>query len=219
MHTEFWHERWQKQEIGFHRSQVHPQLAAHFKQLPESARERVFVPLCGKSLDMLWLIEQGTQVVGSELSALAIEAFAAENALALTATTCDEHIRHDGDQLRLWQGDFFTLAAEQIACSGFYDRAALVALPPAMRQDYVAQLERLLSPTASGLLITFAYDTAAMSGPPFSTTPADVQALFQAHWHIKRLSSEDVIAGHPGMQARGLKSLEESVWRLTRRSS
>ena len=165
MHTEFWHERWQKQEIGFHRSQVHPQLAAHFKQLPESARERVFVPLCGKSLDMLWLIEQGTQVVGSELSALAIEAFAA------------------------------------------------------MRRDYVAQLERLLSPTASGLLITFAYDTAAMSGPPFSTTPADVQALFQAHWHIERLSSEDVIAGHPGMQARGLKSLEESVWRLTRRSS
>lgn len=217
MDAEFWLERWHKQEIGFHRQQVHPQLAAHFQRLPEAAREQVFVPLCGKSLDMLWLTEQGARVIGSELSDLAIAAFADENALNLRATTVGAHIRHEGANMTLWQGDFFTLSGAQVGCGSFYDRAALVALPPTMRRDYVVQLQQLLRPSASGLLITFAYNTALMSGPPFSTTTADVHALFHEQWHIEQLSCQNVIAQHPGMHTRGLQALEESVWLLTRR--
>ena len=217
MDAEFWHERWRKQEIGFHREQVHPQLAAHFHQLNDTARQRMFVPLCGKSVDMIWLCQQGAEVVGSELSALAIEAFAQENALELSPTEAGEHTLYAQSGLSLWQGDFFTLTPEQIQCTGFYDRAALVALPPSMREAYVAQLERVLAPNASGLVITFEYDSAEMSGPPFPISADEIQSLFAANWHIERLSFQDILAEHPGMQARGLTSLQESVWWLTRR--
>ncbi|MEO6699641.1 MAG: thiopurine S-methyltransferase [Paraperlucidibaca sp.] len=217
MDAEFWHERWQKQDIGFHRTHVHPQLATHFDTLSEAARQRVFVPLCGKSLDMLWLCQQGAAVVGCELSPLAIAAFAQEQGLTLTQTAHGEHTRHAQSGLSVWQGDYFTLAPEQINCTGFYDRAALVALPPAMRETYVAQLEHLVATNACGLLITFSYDSQRMSGPPFALTHAEVRALFQAHWQIDLLSCEDVISEHAGIQARGLDRFEESVWRLTRR--
>ena len=216
MDAEFWHERWLKQEIGFHREQVHPQLAAHFNQLSDTARQRMFVPLCGKSMDMLWLCQQGTEVVGSELSALAIEAFAQENALTLTPTEAGEHTLYTQLGLSLWQGDFFKLTPEQIQCPGFYDRAALVALPPHMREAYVAQLERVLAPNVSGLVITFEYDSAEMSGPPFPVSAGDIQSLFATNWYIQRLSFQDILAEHPGMQARGLRSLHESVWLMTR---
>lgn len=217
MDAEFWHERWLKQEIGFHREQVHPQLAAHFNQLSDTARQRMFVPLCGKSVDMIWLCQHGTEVIGSELSALAIEAFAQENALTLTPTEAGEHTLYTQLGLSLWQGDFFKLTPEQIQCPGFYDRAALVALPPHMREAYVAQLERVLAPNASGLVITFEYDSAEMSGPPFPVSASDIQSLFATNWHIQRLSFQDILAEHPGMQARGLTSLQESVWLMTRR--
>lgn len=217
MDAEFWHERWLKQEIGFHREQVHPQLAAHFNQLSDTARQRMFVPLCGKSVDMIWLCQHGTEVIGSELSALAIEAFAQENALMLTPTEAGEHTLYTQLGLSLWQGDFFKLTPEQIQCPRFYDRAALVALPPHMREAYVAQLERVLAPNASGLVITFEYDSAEMSGPPFPVSASDIQSLFATNWHIQRLSFQDILAEHPGMQARGLTSLQESVWLMTRR--
>jgi thiopurine S-methyltransferase len=217
MDAQFWHERWQKQEIGFHRTQVHPQLTAHFDSLSEAARQHMFVPLCGKSVDMLWLCQHGAEVVGCELSPMAITAFAQEQALTLAQTEHGEHTLHTQSGLSIWQGDYFTLAPGQINCSGFYDRAALVALPPAMRKTYVEQLERLLTADACGLLITFAYDTEYMSGPPFALTHDEVRLLFQAHWQVDLLSCEDVISSHAGLQARGLNTLKESVWRLTRR--
>lgn len=217
MDAKFWHERWRKQEIGFHRKQVHPQLVEYFHQLNGTARQHMFVPLCGKSVDMLWLCEQGAKVVGSELSELAIEAFAQENALALTQAKVGEHTHYAQPGLSLWQGDFFKLTPEQINCAGFYDRAALIALPPSMREAYVAQLEHVLAPNASGLVITFEYDSAEMSGPPFPVSANEIQSLFKAKWRIERLSYQDILAEHPGMQARGLTSLHESVWRMTRR--
>ena len=41
----------------------------------------VFVPLCGKSLDMVWLLEQGFSVTGCEISELAVQQFFTENSI------------------------------------------------------------------------------------------------------------------------------------------
>src|SRR5437868_13465864 len=83
MNPEFWHERWQQGQIGFHLGRVNPNLERHHRVLTTnptasptaSPRARVLVPLCGKSLDMVWLAQQGQRVVGVELSPLAVQAF------------------------------------------------------------------------------------------------------------------------------------------------
>ena len=79
MHAEFWQARWARSEIGFHLSEVNPYLQRYWPALglPEGAR--VLVPLCGKSLDLAWLVGQGYQVVGVELAPRAVEDFFTEH--------------------------------------------------------------------------------------------------------------------------------------------
>ena len=75
MDTDFWLERWQNNQTGFHQDEINSYLTRYWSGLGLTQGSRVLVPLCGKSLDMLWLAEQGHSVVGIELSRLAIEAF------------------------------------------------------------------------------------------------------------------------------------------------
>ena len=78
MDPDFWHQRWQARQIGFHQSAPHPFLERWWPSLNAALGSRVYVPLCGKSLDMVWLSVRGYRVVGSELSSLAVEEFFGE---------------------------------------------------------------------------------------------------------------------------------------------
>ncbi|MCS6947388.1 MAG: methyltransferase domain-containing protein, partial [Steroidobacteraceae bacterium] len=136
MEPQFWLERWQKHEIGFHQSAPHPALARFWSRLALRPGARVFVPLAGKSLDMLWLAQAGFQVVGIELSPIAVAQFAAE------------HAPEARRNVELRCGDFFALTRAALGpVDAVFDRAALVALPAAQRRDYVAQMTWL---TGSG---------------------------------------------------------------------
>ncbi|MBP6750907.1 MAG: thiopurine S-methyltransferase, partial [Xanthomonadaceae bacterium] len=90
MDAEFWHRRWQDNQIGFHQHEATPMLQAHWATIGAPTGCRVFVPLAGKSLDMLWLAAQGHRVLGIELSPLAVAQFFAENALQpeIVETAC-----------------------------------------------------------------------------------------------------------------------------------
>ena len=79
MKKEFWLERWERQEIGFHQSEINPYLCQYWNEVHAARESEVFVPLCGKSRDMLWLRKQGHTVLGVELSAIAAQAFFKEN--------------------------------------------------------------------------------------------------------------------------------------------
>ena len=79
MDADFWHARWQENRIGFHLPETHHLLVRYWPVLQTVPGERILVPLCGKSLDMLWLLEQGCRVTGIEISRIAVEAFFAEN--------------------------------------------------------------------------------------------------------------------------------------------
>lgn len=216
MEPAFWHERWQRGEIGFHRSQPHPQLVQHFLRLPAHAREHLLVPLCGKSVDMAWLARQGARVSGTELSAMAINDFAREQGLSACVHADGDLLCHEMGSIRLWQGDHFALNRRQLGdARGFYDRAALVALPPDRRARYVEHLNQLLPAGSAGLLITFDYDPSQMDGPPFAVSGEEVRARYGDRWQIQALASHNVIAQHPGLQQRGLKTLQEQVWLLT----
>ncbi|MFK7888903.1 MAG: thiopurine S-methyltransferase [Gammaproteobacteria bacterium] len=188
MEHKFWHERWQNNQIGFHEAEHHPLLASHWPVVAADSHDDVFVPLCGKSLDMCWLANHGHGVVGSELSEIAVQDF------FTSICTEPETVEHGEQKLyahgnyKLWCGDFFALSENEVApITLFYDRAALIALPEAMRQRYAQHLISLMAPGAHGLLITIQYTNEEHKGPPFSVPLVEIDALFSEHCSVEHL--------------------------------
>jgi len=219
MQHEFWHQRWQQHQIGFHSHEVNPHLQLHWPKLAIEPNSRVFVPLCGKSNDMLWLLAQGYQVVGVELSPLAVEAFFSENGLQPTTYPHGDFVISESDGIQILCGDFFALRSADLGkIDAVYDRASLVALPYDMRIDYIAHLSALLAPDVNILLVAFDYPQHEMTGPPFSVHNEEVEKLYHAWCEIELLANEDVIEREPHFKERGLSQLREQIYRLTVRS-
>lgn len=217
MEAAFWHNRWFNNEIGFHLPEVNPQLVKHWSSLGLDPGSRILVPLCGKSRDMLWLLEQGYRVVGIELSGIAAEAFFVENGITPRLTREAGFTCWSCDGLDLLCGDFFSFQTKNIGrYDGFYDRAALVALPPEMRPAYAQQLTRLSDPAACGLLVSFDYNQDEMNGPPFSVPGDEVNTLFSEHWNIHKLISQDILKTEVKFKGRELSRLEEQAFSLLR---
>jgi len=214
MGHEFLLERWKTQDIGFHQPQFDPALDKFWSRLAVPAGARVFVPLCGKSLDMQWLAERGHAVVGAELSEQAVDEFFAERDLVPNVRREGGFIVKTSGPYEIWVGDFFALPPSAVAgVAGIYDRAALVALPADMQRRYADKLKALL-PTAPILLITIDYDQREMDGPPFATSPKMIDDLFLDRYERVDLVSKDVLAGHPRFQQRGLTALTGAVFLL-----
>jgi thiopurine S-methyltransferase len=171
-----WLKKWQDGETRFHQSSVHPSLSSHVQVLPKG---KVFVPLCGKSLDMLFLLERGYEVAGVELSPLACRDFFLENKLPYVIKSIGDFTLYQGEKITLWCGDYFKLPEEAWDnITGVYDRAALVALPKDLRIQYTKEMSSRLAPGNPVLLISYEYQEGEITGPPFSVTHAEIDALF-----------------------------------------
>jgi thiopurine S-methyltransferase len=204
MQPEFWQERWRVNEIGFHQSQAGEGLTRHWRSLKLAPGARIFVPLCGKSLDLLWLRDQGHPVVGVELSDLALQAFCMENGIGARRRVLPDFERYEAPGLELYRGDFFALTAERLGdVAAVYDRASLISWTPELRDRYARHLTDLTPAGAPTLLVTVEYDQAQKNGPPFSIDTAEVQRLYAADYAIAELSREDVLASEPRMGAGG----------------
>ncbi|MCE2563189.1 thiopurine S-methyltransferase [Komagataeibacter sp. FNDCF1] len=178
MHDTFWHTRWQRNEIGFHELQPNALLVRHFPALCLPRGARVFVPLCGKSLDIHWLLAQGCQVVGCELSPIAVEQLFAELDLKPHVVTEGRMQRHEAGGLCVFVGDIFDLhPSETGSVDAVYDRAAMIALPAPVRAAYAAHLAALTH-VAPQLLVCVEYDQSCRAGPPFSVDAAEVRQLY-----------------------------------------
>lgn len=218
MNPDFWHQRWRDGRIGFHQDTVTPWLAQLWPTLALPVGSRVFVPLAGKSLDLLWLRAQGHKVLGVELSRLAVEQFFAEHGLTPTTreTRLGTHYTHDG--IELICGDAFALDAEALAdCDAVFDRAALIALPADLRQRYVGELYASLPPGCRGLLVTLEYPQAEKAGPPFAVDETEVRALYEPDWTVSLPARADILAMQPGFVAEGVTALATAAYRLERR--
>ncbi|WP_454064956.1 thiopurine S-methyltransferase [Candidatus Nitrospira salsa] len=199
MKADFWNDRWQHNQIGFHNSEVHPLLIRFWPTLELSTDARVLVPLAGKSLDVRWLLEQGHAVTAVELNKLAVEAFFTEQQWSATQTHRPQHIVFHHETLEFWVGDLFALENENLmAFEGVYDRAALIALPPEMRAGYVETISALLKPGAKYLLISLEYPDDMLDGPPFAIDGQEIDRLFHEgfsiHFHGRHPSE---VKGHP----------------------
>ncbi|MEN5305410.1 MULTISPECIES: thiopurine S-methyltransferase [unclassified Pseudomonas] len=214
MEPAFWQQRWADNQIGFHQAQVNPYLQQYWPQLQLAPGSRVLVPLCGKSLDLAWLAGQGHRVLGVELSRQAVQAFFHEHGLVPQVTQQGAFEVWCSGDVALWCGDFFALRAEDVAdCVALYDRAALIALPPEMRANYMRLLSQVL-PAGAGLLVTLDYQQELLAGPPFSVADDEVRRGF-AGWQVEALDAREVISESPKFLQAGVTSLVERVYRVT----
>jgi len=212
MKPEFWHERWEKDEIGFHQHDFNHYMQEFVRHLGVRAGAHILVPLCGKSLDMLWLAGQGYQVTGIEISEVAVRDFFAENGLEHEIDDCVSTVVYRGENIEVHCVDFFTVEPRDLSLvDAVYDRASLIALPPDMRGAYVEHLNSLLAAGVRSLLITLDYRQEQMRGPPFSVTLDEVEQLFGSRYRIEHLHSEDCLANEPRFRKKGLTRLDEHV--------
>lgn len=211
MDADFWHQKWETNVIGFHESEANPLLVAYFKELSLATGSRVFVPLCGKTLDIAWLLSKGYRVAGIELSELAIEQLFAELGIEPEITDIGEIRHYSATDIDIFVGDIFELTRKMLGTiDAVFDRAALVALPENMRARYAKHLTDITA-NAPQLLITFEYDQKLMDGPPFSVREEAVSQNYKDSYDISLLTRVDVVNGLKGSLA-----AKESVWLLRR---
>jgi len=214
MKINFWNERWEQNQIGFHQPSVSPYLVKYWSAIAKG-KGRVFVPLCGKSLDLIWLMEHGHQVVGAECSALAVDSFFKENNLQHEKSADKSFSIYKNPQITIYQGDYFDLNVSTLGDVKYgLDRAALIALPEDMRQQYSAHMIQLLSAGAQILLITLEYEQHLMQGPPFSVSEEEVNRLFSGDFSITKLHQQDIIEKENRFKSKGLNSLIETIYCL-----
>ncbi|WP_339764299.1 thiopurine S-methyltransferase [uncultured Hoeflea sp.] len=208
MEHNFWHDRWQSGRIGFHEDEPNPLLTSHFPALSAPENGRVFVPLCGKTLDIGWLLSEGHRVAGAELSELAIRQLFEELGVNPEVTDLGELKRYSATGIDIFVGDIFDLAPALLGpVDAVFDRAAFVALPAEMRAAYAPHIADITG-HAPQLLVTFEYDQSRLDGPPFAIGREEVTRLYGERYDIKALAREDVAGGMKGVAA------TETVWLL-----
>ena len=209
MNIDFWKQTWEKNEIGFHESEPNPLLAAYLKELNVVEGSRVFIPLCGKTLDIVWLLSKGYQVAGAELSQLAIEQLFIGLGVEPQISECGNAFRYGAKNIDIFVGDIFDLSNEVLGpVDAIYDRAALVALPEEMRKRYTKHLLEITG-AAAQLLITLEYDQSLMDGPPFSLNGDEVNRHYIDAYDLALLESISLPGG-----LKGICAATENVWLL-----
>ena len=209
MDASFWHQRWEKNETAWHESKANPLLVKHFPELSLAKRGRVFVPLCGKTLDISWLLAQGYRVAGAELSQKAIEQLFMELGVQPEISEVGELDQWSAKNIDIFVGDIFALSRQELGrVDAIYDRAALVAFPEEMRIRYTAHLMEMTG-TAPQLLICYDYDQRLLEGPPFSISKEEVHRHYVALYDVTLLASTEVSGGLKGKCA-----AKENVWLL-----
>lgn len=212
MHHNFWHQRWQTNQIGFHLPEANPLLVKHFSSMGLPSGARVFLPLCGKTEDIPWLLTQGYQVAGAELSQIAIEDLFKRLQQIPIITSLDELTHYSAPNIDIYVGDIFKLTRHQLGMvDAVYDRAALVALPEDMRKQYTVHLNAITN-TAPQLLICFEYDQSIHAGPPFSVTASEVKQHYDLSHALTLLESTEMLDG-----LKGKFPAIEQVWLMSKR--
>ena len=219
MEHEFWHERWAKEQTGFHEGTVNQYLHDHWPELAGTGTDAVFVPLCGKAHDMWWLNDRGHPIIGVELSDIACKDFFEEAGEKAKVHPGEPFTTFKHDDLQLWCGDFFQLVPDDLKHIRLvYDRAALIALPPEMRQGYVDHLTAVTPEGVQMLLITLDYDSNEMQGPPFNVSDDEVFKLYGEDYEITQVLKQDMARDNPFAKRRGLRNgASESVFTLTKK--
>jgi thiopurine S-methyltransferase len=210
MDKKFWLEKWDKSEIGFHEKKGNQFLVEFFSELNLKKGDTIFIPLCGKTRDIAWLLSNKYHIIGAELAEIAIIQLFAELELKPQIVELDKFKQYSAKNIDIYVGDIFELTCEMLeAVDAVYDRAALVALPEKNRKKYTSHLMKITN-KAPQLLITFEYNQEEMEGPPFSINSEEVNRHYAGSFQLKLLKSSNLRGG-----IRGKYPANESVWLIT----
>jgi thiopurine S-methyltransferase len=220
MHASFWIERWNAGQIGFHEGKPNRFLERFAARLEPA--HSVFVPLCGKAIDLDALATAGKRVVGSELVPLAAQQYFTERGVEprVRSTHFGEvyeapGAQSEGGSVAIVVGDVFRFELEGPPFDAIYDRAALVALEPSTRDRYADKLASLLRDEGRVLLVTFDHD--APSGPPHAVPHAEIERLFASAFAIEHLASEELAGETARWRERGATYVREEAHLLVRK--
>lgn len=210
MDTSFWLRKWENNDLGFHKSEANPALVKHFSGLGLTQGSRIFLPLCGKTLDIAWLLAKGYRVAGAELVELAIEQLFAELQVEPEIAAVSREVkRYSATDIDIFVGDIFNVSCEMLgSIAAIYDRAALVALPAEVRDRYTAHLMQITD-RAPQLIVSYEYDPGLMAGPPFSISREEVSRHYGDRYDLTLAASTNIPGGLKGKCA-----ATENVWLL-----
>ena len=210
-----WESRWQTDRIGFHLKEVNPYLMQFSDQLMHQNPDRVFVPLCGKTLDLYWLTTKTKKVIGVELVSKAVQDFFTENNIAYSIQQDETLQKFRSKSIDLYLGDFFDLNPEQTSSfKAIYDRASIVAIEKPERREYVDHLISFLDTEGRILLITLEYNQNLMEGPPYSVPTEEIESLFEPLGSLKLLETCDILDDR--FRNKGLTRLLEHVFLIVK---
>ncbi len=201
MEENFWHQKWEKGEIGFHRSEANTLLIENVGKLNLTKGSRIFLPLCGKTLDFSWLLASGYRVAGAELSEIAIRELFKELGVEPIISKIGNLELYTAKNIEIFVGNIFDVTAQLLGqVDAVYDRAALVALPLAMREKYTSHLIKITD-IAPQLLITYEYNQQLIDGPPFSITEEEVKQHYANAYELKSVDHKEIVGGLTGIVA------------------
>lgn len=210
-----WHSHWTKKRPGFHEAKVNTYLEQYLPLFDLKPEDGIFMPLCGKAHDIQWLSQQGFNVVGVELSEVAIQSFFEESGLSYTVTE-EPHFRvYHAPRITLYQGDYMHMGASHLRqCKLVYDRAAIVAIESFNRESYVQHMRHIIPQKTPVLMVTLEYDQAVMTGPPFSVRVEEIKQYFEPAYCVTHLKTNEQIDERPRWRELGLKSFRETALQI-----
>lgn len=215
MDKSFWQQAWEEGRTRFHKDKPHRHLVEHHGLIKK--HKKVFVPLAGKTLDMLYLRDQGQHVVAVELSAIAIDGFINDNQLSPKIIQKDHHTIYALPGLELYHGDFFDMPENVLKDIGaIYDRAALIALPPEMRKQYADFIQQKMPQLKDILLLALEYDQTKASGPPFSVEGQEIKSLYGQNFDVQELLREETQDFNPRFEGKGIEQFWHTGYHLKR---
>ncbi|MDP6727865.1 MAG: thiopurine S-methyltransferase [Gammaproteobacteria bacterium] len=210
-----WLKFWENNETNWHGDNVTQELIEYFELFELEPRDKVFVPLCGKSLDMLYIMNQGFSVIGVEISEIGVRQFFNENNLTYKITKVDDFDLYSTENLEIYCGDFFALTSKHLnKVKSVFDRKSLIALEPEVRQKYVKHLNDIISVGARILLVTLQYPQHQMSGPPFSVNKSEVESLFSMTFESRELRSFNDIENGSKLERAGVDYINNAAYCL-----
>lgn len=187
LRTELSPEQWnwtEKEDPPFHAAAYNSLLVKYHDRLtPEQKTGRVFVPLCGKTLDMIFLSEQRYEVVGLEFSEIGIVDFFAENNLTYDKEELVDSpfVKYTAKErnITIYKGDLFDLSRD--VCGDFdasWDRGSFVAVNVPTRKKYAQLMSSIIRPSGKILMEVWKYNPSKYAGPPHHTEEKDIVETF-----------------------------------------
>lgn len=214
--NQLWLQLWRDKTLDFHQDVVNSRLTKFWPKLKLAKASKVFVPMCGKSLDMIWLAEQGHDVLGVELSPIAVRDFFKENGWKAKKSIVGDFTLWQYENIIILCGDFFSLTKDELGeIDIIYDRASLTALSEDTRKEYVTHLKNIIKNQTKIFLLTTEDADADMSLRRALGVDDEINKLYSAEYDIELAHVDSIYEFDTELAGQAMNRTEYKVYQLS----